>query len=52
MKVHPSNYPPVIRARKGYEKLAWGVVLAVVAAAALAETGLLVWLVRWLERQP
>ena len=52
MKVHPSNYPPVIRARKGYEKLAWGVVLAVVAAAALAETGLLIWLAWWLERQP
>lgn len=52
VKLHPSNYPPVIRARKGYEKLAWAAVLAVVAAAALAETGLLVWLVRWLERQP
>ena len=52
MKLHPSNYPPVIRARKGYESLVWALVFVVIAAAAVAGTGLMLWLVWWLERQP
>jgi len=52
VSLHPSNYPPVIRARKFYEKLAWAVVAAVVAAAAVAGTGLMFWILYWLERKP